>query len=1193
MLPSTGYFKSITCPFYDNGSCDRPYCHFKHLRREDASSVSASVVSSLDSQSERNQKRGTSASTSTTISSSINSSSTNNLQLTNSITTTDSQTIQQLVTEAVTKVLADQNVSNKEQVSETIVSKVVEGLKPTLTSKTIGKHIGVPQLISKPPCVYNPTPISELKKRHIAVPVYMPTRESKVAVKRKTSDDGVKPWLSNLPDSIKTKPTEITYKPTAINTINALNDSNKDKLSDNCYVPTSKSQSTLNYDNHSNNYGSHKSKKEAYYPKPKKRREEYVPKMVKAPLKSLEQLNDCSIDEFEPEFNMLDEILISASSNTHQLNYNPMKSYYTIEPKFSDDENEDTGGDVNTGNKVNNSTKEVQKTPDKTICNDKKIVVNENDVKNNKLSSELDNELNIEDIDNNESRKNCDDKKVVNKTNDERSKERSSHSKSSSNSRSSSSRSKSSSSKSDNNKEKNDRKDDKKSTSSSDRHRSSSKRSDKSSSKDSKESKQSSSRSKDKSRSHRDREKSSSSKENDRHHHKSSRHDKHESSKSGDKKKSKSNSNSNSSNKSNDDTQNHKSSEVDKVIDIDSDNDVANNEFDHSGFINEDELMETSDSDHDVEEECLKIFQEYQESDHPKGVTTKNETKADHEAEAEEIGKKRVAHPLAASTVVRSHLPSQPLKRLPNPQQRMYERWKLMREATADKAVGKAARVPVAADKDLFGSSVAGEKSQVNGTNRIRIAPVSNVKSLEQAKKKVLESVAKVSAESKTVAQTRKGARVAHIPQVVPQLIRPEPLQVTTQKFPLNIRQYYVNLMHDICIQIYTSGEDAAQRALREELACHERCKALTVYKNSCMLAAHRLRKEVDQNSSTCGGDDDSMPSSSGIVSHDAVLAGKSKGSWSVVKSKKIITDFKGSALYNVLKKWIMTEQQLRDNGFPRPHPDKTKGRAKIYTINTRNQSIVSKVPNERYCSRCNKPYMVDKYGIAVQKENCIYHWGRKFTIRGEGKYSCCQQYGSASGCSDAKNHVWDKVDYENLRGYVQTLPKDIPTEKQKVYALDCEMSYTTQGLELTRVTVINDDCKTIYETLVKPDNPIIDYNTRFSGITEENMMGVTTTLLDVQATLLSMFSEKTILIGHSLESDFKALKLIHNTVVDTSTVFPHKNGYPQKRALKNLCSEYLRKIIQNDVGGHDSSEDAIACMELMQWKVKEEAKLQ
>lgn len=28
-------------------------------------------------------------------------------------------------------------------------------------------------------------------------------------------------------------------------------------------------------------------------------------------------------------------------------------------------------------------------------------------------------------------------------------------------------------------------------------------------------------------------------------------------------------------------------------------------------------------------------------------------------------------------------------------------------------------------------------------------------------------------------------------------------------------------------------------------------------------------------------------------------------------------------------------------------------------------------------------------------------------------------------------------------------------------------------------------------------------------------------------------------------------------------------------------------------VGGHDSKEDAVACMELVLWKVKEEAKLQ
>ena len=48
----------------------------------------------------------------------------------------------------------------------------------------------------------------------------------------------------------------------------------------------------------------------------------------------------------------------------------------------------------------------------------------------------------------------------------------------------------------------------------------------------------------------------------------------------------------------------------------------------------------------------------------------------------------------------------------------------------------------------------------------------------------------------------------------------------------------------------------------------------------------------------------------------------------------------------------------------------------------------------------------------------------------------------------------------------------------------------------------------------------------RFSGLTGKDFIGVKKTLSDVQEDLLKLFTNETILVGHSLESDLKVLKV-------------------------------------------------------------------
>ncbi|KAG5440567.1 hypothetical protein PCK2_000392, partial [Pneumocystis canis] len=109
-----------------------------------------------------------------------------------------------------------------------------------------------------------------------------------------------------------------------------------------------------------------------------------------------------------------------------------------------------------------------------------------------------------------------------------------------------------------------------------------------------------------------------------------------------------------------------------------------------------------------------------------------------------------------------------------------------------------------------------------------------------------------------------------------------------------------------------------------------------------------------------------------------------------------------------------------------------------------------------------------------------------------------------------------------------------------------------------------------------------------YSGITEEKLSNVTTKITDVQKALLKLIDENTIIVGHSLEWDFRSLKFAHPYIIDTSFIFQHTRGPPYKPGLKWLAHKWLKREIQkNNLLGHDSIEDALTCIDLFKLKLK------
>ncbi|CAD7000102.1 unnamed protein product [Ceratitis capitata] len=314
------------------------------------------------------------------------------------------------------------------------------------------------------------------------------------------------------------------------------------------------------------------------------------------------------------------------------------------------------------------------------------------------------------------------------------------------------------------------------------------------------------------------------------------------------------------------------------------------------------------------------------------------------------------------------------------------------------------------------------------------------------------------------------------------------------------------------------------------------------------------------------------------------------------------------------LSRYIMEVNLQRLHGYP-TESAREEGTTEIYKhfdyLGARSSKLYNKHLDgeqfmEKQCIRCERTFHLTYSGEYISTETCTFHWGKLYdSKKGDNlkEYTCCAGGKDSAGCAHNAFHVWTGIEM-GVNGpyddFVYTQPR---TDAQstnvasKVYSLDCEMVFTGRGLEVARVTVVGWNDQLIYDHFVQPIGAVVDYNTRFSGITADDLNRKENKYLksfrEVQKDLLQLIKADTILIGHGLENDLRVLRMVHKRIVDTSYEFPHHLGFPYRCSLKSLSKKYLKRDIQVGDVGHSSMEDSIACMELMKWKVREFVKSQ
>ena len=283
-------------------------------------------------------------------------------------------------------------------------------------------------------------------------------------------------------------------------------------------------------------------------------------------------------------------------------------------------------------------------------------------------------------------------------------------------------------------------------------------------------------------------------------------------------------------------------------------------------------------------------------------------------------------------------------------------------------------------------------------------------------------------------------------------------------------------------------------------------------------------------------------------------------------------------------------------------------------------------------CDRCKTRFQVfpgrrAEDGALTSGGRCSYHpakprrpqpTDRADKVSRDLIYACCSEnVGQSSGCTQASTHVFKISDPKRLgliMPFEETPGNSQASDPKRAVAFDCEMGYTTMGLELIRLTATSwPTGEELLDVLVRPLGEVLDLNSRFSGVFPQDYKdaipcdstGTADKVLPdadgktrlqlvdspfaARTLLFSLITPSTPLIGHALDNDLNATRIIHPSIVDSVLLYPHPRGLPLRFGLKVLMKKHLDRDIQTGgAQGHDSKEDARAAGDLVRLKIAE-----